>query len=188
MLKLGSDTDLEQIFLEQDQEETKKRLPTVKTKETSDERNKHGMRLLKNTTKAAEPVPEDNEEDFETLLEQSFSENSVKTPPRPGTMPVHKRLKRYPPVEKEIDLHGQTAMKARMNARSFIVTHRQQGYFTLRIIVGKGRNSEFGPVLPDVVEDLAIELKQQGVILWFEWDKKQKRQSGSLIVYVKQFD
>ncbi len=58
----------------------------------------------------------------------------------------------------------------------------------MRLIVGKGRHSKMGPVLPDVIEDLVVAMKKQGVVLWFEWDKKSKSRSGALIVYLKQFD
>jgi len=60
--------------------------------------------------------------------------------------------------------------------------------FTLRVVVGRGLHSEFGAVLPHVVEDLLVRLKRDGVVLWFEWDRKIKSHSGSLVVYLNQFD
>ncbi len=59
---------------------------------------------------------------------------------------------------------------------------------TIRIIVGKGLHSELGAVLPDVVGDVVKEMKREGQVLFFEWDKKKKTNSGAVIVYIKQFD
>ena len=103
-------------------------------------------------------------------------------------MPLKKRLKRYPPVEIQLDLHGFNAIGAGMKAKSFIISCKQQGYFTLRIIVGKGLHSELGPVLPDIIEDLLKQMKNQDQIIFYEWDKKKKSQSGAVIVYLKQFE
>ena len=103
-------------------------------------------------------------------------------------MPVKKRLKRYPPVEVELDLHGYTAIGAQVKARSFIHSCKHQGYFTVRIIVGKGLHSDCGPVLPDVVEDVLKEMKKQDLVISYEWDKRKKSKSGAVIVYLKQFE
>lgn len=134
------------------------------------------------------PERPEEEDDFEALLDRSFKQIPEKRGGRPKPMSLKKRLKRYPPVEKQLDLHGYTAQRAQAMARSFIQTHKEQGYFTLRVIVGKGRRSLMGPVLPDVVEDLALAMKKQGVILWYEWENKKKSQSGALIIYLKQFE
>ena len=75
-----------------------------------------------------------------------------------------------------------------MKTRSFIHSCKQQGYFTLRLIVGKGLHSDLGPVLPDVVEDVLHDMKKHNLIIWYEWDKKKKSKSGAIIVYLKQFD
>jgi len=103
-------------------------------------------------------------------------------------MPLKKRLKRYPPVEIELDLHGYNAIGAQVKTRSFISSCKQQGFFTVRIIVGKGLHSDLGPVLPDVVEDVVKEMKKQGLVIFYEWDKKKKPKSGAVIVYLKQFE
>ncbi|MBU2628970.1 MAG: Smr/MutS family protein, partial [Proteobacteria bacterium] len=99
-----------------------------------------------------------------------------------------KRLKRYPSPEVELDLHGYTTIGAQVKARSFIRTAKHQGFFTIRIIVGKGLHSDLGPVLPDVVEDVLREMKKQDLVIWYEWDKKKKSKSGAVIVYLKQFE
>ncbi|NOX35519.1 MAG: Smr/MutS family protein, partial [Deltaproteobacteria bacterium] len=73
-------------------------------------------------------------------------------------------------------------------AISFILTCRRQGFFTIRIIVGKGLHSDFGPVLPDVVEDVLNEMKNQNQVIFYKWEKKTKSKSGAVIVYLKQFE
>jgi len=128
------------------------------------------------------------EEDFEVLLEESFRKGRAKPLKKPPPVPLEKRLKRYPPPEKALDLHGYTAIGAEVRSRSFIHSCQQQGFFTIRIIVGRGRHSNEGAVLPDVVEDVAREMKNQGLVIGFDWDNKVKAKSGALIVYLKQFD
>jgi hypothetical protein len=52
------------------------------------------------------------------------------------------------------------------------------------IIVGKGLHSQGKAILPDVVEKKITRLKRKKWLLGFEWEKKDKRKSGSLIVYL----
>jgi len=134
--------------------------------------------------------PGESKEDFSELLEESFKKGKEKPAkkPSPVPVPVKKRLKWYPPVEAELDLHGYNTIGAQVKTRSFITSCKHQGLFTLRIIVGKGLHSDTGPVLPDVVEDVVREMKKQGLVIFYEWDKKKKIRSGALIVYVKQFE
>ncbi|MFH2061200.1 MAG: Smr/MutS family protein [Pseudomonadota bacterium] len=150
--------------------------------------DKHGLPVLNTDSLSYQPLPNEDEEDFKTLLEQSFVKKTTKPLVNAEPMPIKKRIKRYPPVEMELDLHGCTAMEAQAKTRSFIQNSKQLGYFTIRIIVGRGRHSQMGPILPDVVEDLVVDIKKQGQILFFEWDKKIKSRSGALIVYLKQFE
>jgi len=136
-----------------------------------------------------------DKEHFSELLESSLKgknqdallrEKSDRESPRP--VPLKKRLKRYPPPQKQLDLHGLTAMEAQSRTETYLRQSWRNGFFTLRVVVGKGLHSEFGAVLPHVVEDLLVQLKRDGVVLWFEWDRKIKSHSGSLIVYLNQFD
>ncbi|MBF0389214.1 MAG: Smr/MutS family protein [Desulfamplus sp.] len=106
--------------------------------------------------------------------------------PLPEPVPLKKRLKRYPPSQDELDLHGYTAKEAESKAESYLRTSWRDGLFTVQIIVGRGVHSPYGAVLPDVVEDLLIRLKKEGIVLWFEWDRRAKSQSGAVIVYLKQ--
>ncbi len=133
-------------------------------------------------------IENEPEEDFITLLEESFQKARAKPLKKPPPVPLEKRLKRYPPPEKALDLHGYTAIGAEIRAKSFIHTCKQQGFFTIRIIVGKGRHSDQEAVLPDVVEDVAKEMKKQGLVIGFDWENKIKSKSGALIIYLKQFE
>jgi len=131
---------------------------------------------------------EDLEEDFETLLEASLKQKNSLVKKTTNPMPLKKRLKRYPPPEAELDLHGFTALGAEVKAKSFISTCKHQGYFSLRIIVGKGLHSDLGPVLPHVIEAVLKTLKNQNIVLAYEWDRVKKSKSGAVIVYLKQFN
>jgi DNA-nicking Smr family endonuclease len=102
-------------------------------------------------------------------------------------MPLKRRLKRYPPPEAYLDLHGFTAIGARIKARTFISSAHVQGFFTLRIIVGKGLHSEDGPVLPHVVEDLLKEMKNDNLVLSYKWEGGKRSKFGALLVYLKRF-
>ncbi|MDA8136105.1 MAG: Smr/MutS family protein [Desulfobacteraceae bacterium] len=142
---------------------------------------------VKNTANRPEKETEP-EEDFQALLEESFQRSRTKPLKKPVPIPPEKRIKRYPPPEKSLDLHGYNAIGAEVRSRSFIHSCKQQGFFTIRIIVGRGRHSDQGAVLPDVVEDVAKEMKKQGLVIGFDWENKIKSKSGALIVYLKQFE
>ena len=131
---------------------------------------------------------EEPEENFELMLEASLRQTNGPPRKKPKPMPVKKRLKRSPPPEAELDLHGFTALGAELKAKAFISTCKHQGYFSLRLIVGKGLHSDLGPVLPHVVEDVLTLLKNQNIVLAYEWEGGKKSKSGALIVYLKQFN
>jgi DNA-nicking Smr family endonuclease len=162
--------------------------------------NKHGLPVLDGSGSLAGMfaargrVEEAETEDFPALLSASLKgkgEGSLLREKRekslPDPVPIHKRVKRYPPPESQLDLHGDTAVRAVVRSELYIRNAWRAGGFTVRVVVGKGLHSEFGAVLPDVVEDLLVKLKKEGVVLWFEWDRKLKTRSGSVIVYLKQF-
>ncbi|MBF0573201.1 MAG: Smr/MutS family protein [Desulfamplus sp.] len=137
---------------------------------------------------------EDNDKSFFELIEASLKgknrddmmrEKSDK--PLPDPIPLKKRLKRYPPPQDEIDLHGYTSKEAESKTETYLRNCWRDGLFTVQVIVGRGIHSPYGAVLPDLVEDLLIRLKREGIALWFEWDRRTKSQSGSIIVYLKQF-
>ncbi len=94
-------------------------------------------------------------------------------------------ITRYPTPENQLDLHGCTAAEAEMRVAAFVRAGRGKGLLTLRIITGKGRHSAGNrPVLPDVVERLLLDLKREGIVLAFHWEKKEKHKSGALLVFL----
>ncbi len=158
-------------------------------------KDKHGVQILNPSENFKEVFQEKSEvENFPDLLDLSLKGKNMQTmmiekrdKAVPAPVPLKKRLKKYPPPQKILDLHGDTAATAELKADTYIRTCKRNGIFTLRIVVGKGLHSEWGPVLPDTIEDLLVKLKKQDIVLWFNWDRKKKSQSGSLIVYLKQY-
>ena len=203
--KLASDKDFIEAFLMDGEEHLKDNQEKVKKPvEPKKNLNKHGLPFLDDyeawmnkridphtasADKIAEqgPTAPEPKEEFSTLLEASLKNNR---PPRhvPKPMPVKRRLKRYPPPEADLDLHGFTAIGAQVKARSFISSAHVQGFFTLRIIVGKGLHSESGPVLPHVVEDLLKEMKKENIVLSYKWEGAKRSKFGAVLVYLKRFN
>lgn len=160
-------------------------------------RDRHGLPFLDGggslsrmfTDAAAAKEGENFPELIENLLkgkgkDAMLREKSDRPPPEP--LPLKKRLKRYPPPQEELDLHGYTAKEAESRTESYLRSCWRNGLFTVQIIVGRGIHSPYGAVLPDVIEDLLIRLKRDGLLLWFEWDRRTKSQSGAAIAYLKQ--
>lgn len=203
--KLASDKDFLDAFLMDGEEALKeKQENSKKPVEPRKNLNKHGLPFLddyetwmnKNIdshilpddkTAEQEVAAPETEVPFSTLLEASLKQ---KRPPRhaPKPMPLKRRLKRYPPPEADLDLHGFTAIGAQIKTRTFISSAHVQGFFTLRIIVGKGLHSEDGPVLPHVVEDLLKEMKKENVVLSYKWEGGKRSKFGAVLVYLKRFD
>ncbi|MDD9301176.1 MAG: Smr/MutS family protein [Desulfobacter sp.] len=164
--------------------------------------NKHGLPFIENyesrflhdpENETPETRAEDQEtqetlkENFALLLDESLKKKKISArPPKP--VPLKKRLKRYPPPEMDLDLHGSTALGAEIKTKSFIHGAMHQGFFTLRIIVGRGVHSQEGPVLPQVVEDILKAMKKEKLILSYAWEQRKKNKSGALIVYLNQFN
>ena len=204
--KLTSDKDFLYAFLIDGERQSKENQEkSNRPADPSKKLNKHGLPLLddyetwmeKNIDSdelSADAAVEQDvsviepEEDFSTLLEASLKDNrGSRKVPKP--MPLKRRLKRYPPPESTLDLHGFTAIGAQVKARSFISSAHVQGFFTLRIIVGKGLHSEDGPVLPHVVEDLLKEMKIENIVLSHKWEgAKKSKIGGAVLVYLKRFD
>ncbi|MGE0083188.1 MAG: Smr/MutS family protein [Desulfococcaceae bacterium] len=134
----------------------------------------------------------DAADDFQTLLHQSLGERGMEdmlkkkfegqaqVPPKP----LRKKIAEYPPPQEVMDLHGCTADQAEEKTEAFIRRARHKGMRTLLIIVGKGLHSEGKAVLPDVVENRLVLLKQKNWVLSYEWEKKIQRKSGAVIVYL----
>ncbi len=201
---LDSTQDLFSAFLNPQVSTTEEKIKPSHRKASGPRLNKHGLPVIdtfESQFLAGESVSSESqknsegsedsdapEENFELLLEASLKQTSGPPKKKPMPMPVKKRLKRYPPPEAELDLHGFTALGAELKAKAFISTCKHQGYFSLRIIVGKGLHSDMGPVLPNVMEDVLKILKDQNIVLAYEWEGQKKSKSGALIVYLKQFN
>ncbi|MDM8517739.1 Smr/MutS family protein, partial [Desulfobacterales bacterium HSG16] len=133
-------------------------------------------------------------ETFESLLEASFKNQNLTRmmeekrklgKARRKRMDVKQKIKTsYPKPQTQLDLHGCTAAKARHKTRSFIKNALDKRILTIRIIVGKGLHSQGRAVLPDVVEDILITLKRENMVLDYQWEKRVKSKSGSVIVYL----
>ena len=156
------------------------------------QKDKNGLPIL-----GEGEVPTSKESgDFAALLAAYLSEKSeavLLNEKRDRMEPARKitlaeRLKFYPPVQAELDLHGYTAAKADQTAELYIRRAFSSGTYTLRIIVGKGLHSEHGAVLPDVIADRLIALKQGGIVLDWKWEKGKKSKSGAMVVYLNNYD
>lgn len=195
--KLASDKDFLCAFLRDGEDVLKEK--QEKPRKSGNSRghlNKHGLpflddyeiwmnKNLESHTLDADKTTEP-EGEFITLLEAHLKQNRLPGQ-APKPMPLNRRLKRYPPPEADLDLHGFTAIGAQVKARSFISSAHVQGFFTLRIIVGKGLHSECGPVLPHVVVDLLKEMKKENIVLAYEWEGRKRLKSGAVLVYLKRF-
>jgi hypothetical protein len=162
------------------------------------EANRHGFRRLTDrddlqalflgtngpseTTNRFEAMVEDNLPPVK-LQEGVTAGQTSGTRPPPGL--VAEQLRHYPDPEAELDLHGFTGPEAARRTEHFIRNAEGRGLRTLRIITGKGIHSENGPVLPDVVEQQVATLKAANIVLTFRWERKAKRQSGALLVYLR---
>ncbi|BCS97471.1 hypothetical protein DSLASN_31030 [Desulfoluna limicola] len=156
------------------------------------QKDRHGLPILEH---GHLPACEESEE-FAALLESSLSEKSGEVllsekvdkvgPSR--TLTLKERLKRYPAPQAQLDLHGYTAAKADQTAEHYVRRAFSVGTYTLRLIVGKGLHSEHGAVLPDTIADRMTALKQEGIVLSWVWEKGKKSKSGSLIVYLNNYD
>lgn len=179
--RLRSDEDFLQAFTRKNGSES------ASENTSSGQVNRHGLPIMDNSVCPSDTGTPETEE-FSALLEAFLSKPDRPARSLPDPMPYHKRIKRYPPPENDLDLHGFTALGAELKARSFLISCQQQGYFTVRIIVGRGLHSELGPVLPDMIEDLLAKLKARDIVLGFVWERKKKSRSGAVIVYLRQFD
>ncbi len=204
----GSDRDFLTAFLSETG--PSKTTDDEKEKRGTSRKNKHGLpfiedyetRFLQESESGTDPGEEETltdgkeippeEEDFAQLLDDSFkSRKPSKATPKP--VPLKRRLKKYPPPEADLDLHGFTAIGAEAKAKSFIHSAKHQGFFTLRIIVGRGLHSQEGPVLPHVIEDLLKLMKKEKIVLAYEWESRKKPKtnkgnSGAVLVYMNQFN
>lgn len=87
--------------------------------------------------------------------------------------------------QKIVDLHGLSFTEADKKIENSIISAKHKGHGSICFITGKGNHSKnMKPVLRNLAEKKAVEMKKNGKICSFEWEKKQKKKSGSIIIYL----
>jgi DNA-nicking Smr family endonuclease len=158
------------------------------------QQTKQGVKKLSIEDDLFNNIEEENEPDesFDELLEESLSDKSsqniIKEKIAASSEKIElsktTKLSKYPGPQDEIDLHGLKGDEAELKADFFIRDSKARGLVTIRIIVGKGTHSEGRAVLPDIVEGKIIDLKREGQIYTFKWEKGRKLKSGAVIIYL----
>lgn len=157
-------------------------------------KNKNGIRVIKNTSDL---------NDFFLSCEEKTSIKSINHPPdneraflnakkgetsKNRPVPLEKRISRYPKPELTLDLHGFSSIQAKLKVENFINSSFKKGFFTLKIITGKGNHSDLGAVLPQVTEDIVKEMINANKVLHYKWENIVIEASGSMIVYLNRFN
>jgi DNA-nicking Smr family endonuclease len=155
---------------------------------------KQGVKKLSLEDDLFNAIEEENETDesFDELLEESLSDKSSHTLIKEKIAASSEKVKlsnnskliNYPESQGEIDLHGLKGDEAGLKADFFIRDSKAKGLVTIRIIVGKGTHSEGRAVLPDIIEGKIIDLKREGQVHTFKWEKGKKLKSGAVIIYL----
>lgn len=155
-------------------------------------KDKHGIPVLKDSDDYHSMFLEGEGESFAEMLEESLGDKNTRvlldekrdhiTTRKPLTL--KQKLKRYPLPQGQLDLHGYTSLKADLKADSYLRHSYHNNIGTVRVIVGKGLHSEEGAVLPDVIEERIIRLRQEKIVLSYQWENKSKSKSGAVIVYL----
>ncbi|MCW7753595.1 Smr/MutS family protein [Desulfobotulus sp. H1] len=101
---------------------------------------------------------------------------------------LKERLRRYPAPQKNLDLHGFSGIQAHLKTEIFLQQAKEDGLFTVRIITGRGRNSQGPAVLPDIVDQKIREMAKTGLILSWQWGNDSREPGGSVLVYINHFD
>ncbi len=135
---------------------------------------------------SAEPEP-----DFAKLLDATMAETDISAvlaekdqgAVRDRDRPVPARKAEYPPPQDEMDLHGATALEAAERVVAFIQLAKARRLRTVRIIVGKGKHSEVGPVLPKVAKAEITRLKREKQVFAFDWERG-RREGGAMVIYL----
>jgi DNA-nicking Smr family endonuclease len=155
-------------------------------------KNKNGIKVIQKTSdinefflssasaKLTVKQPKDNERAFLNAKKEGLKEQKP--------LSLEKRIERYPKPELTLDLHGFTSIQAKLKVENFILSSLAKGYFTLKIVTGKGNHSEFGAVLPEITEDIVNEMLSEKKILSYKWENNTKETSGSIIIYLNRFD
>ena len=115
-----------------------------------------------------------------TLAEILTEKQELPTP----AQSLQAAIKNSPPPQERIDLHGCTASEAEIKTENFLIRARRNYLKTVMLITGKGLHSPEGSVLKDVVESRLKIMKNDGAILAYLWEKKDREKSGALLVYL----
>ncbi|MDY0131439.1 MAG: Smr/MutS family protein [Desulforegulaceae bacterium] len=84
-----------------------------------------------------------------------------------------------------VDLHGLSFLEADKRIENKIISAKYKGVGSVQFITGKGKHSKnMKPVLRDLAEKKAVEMKKNGEICSFAWEKKQKKKSGAITFYL----
>ena len=93
-------------------------------------------------------------------------------------------IRKSPPPQEQLDLHGCTAAEAEIKTENFLARALRNHLKTVLVITGKGIHSPDGSVLKDVIENRLKSMKSDGSILAYLWEKKTRENSGALLVYL----
>jgi len=93
-------------------------------------------------------------------------------------------IRKSPPPQEQLDLHGCTAAEAETKTENFLARARRNHLKTVLVITGKGLHSPDGSVLKDIIENRLKIMKNDGAILAYLWEKKDREKSGALLVYL----
>ncbi|MFA7348030.1 MAG: Smr/MutS family protein [Desulfurivibrionaceae bacterium] len=115
-----------------------------------------------------------------TLAEILTEKQELPTP----AQSLQAAIRNSPPPQARLDLHGCTGSEAEIKTENFLARSRRNHLKTVLVITGKGLHSPEGSVLKDVIEARLKIMKNDGSILAYLWEKKDREKSGALLVYL----
>ncbi len=115
-----------------------------------------------------------------TLAEILTEKEELPTP----AQSLQTAIRNSPPPQDRIDLHGCTAAEAETKTENFLTRALRNHLKTVLVITGKGLHSPEGSVLKDVIEARLKIMKNDGAVLAYLWEKKDREKSGALLVYL----
>ena len=118
---------------------------------------------------------------YATTLAEILTEKEELPPPAQS---LQAAIKNSPPPQDRVDLHGCTAAEAETKTENFLRRALRNHLKTVLIITGKGLHSPEGSVLKDVIEARLKIMKNNGAILAYLWENKNREKSGALLVYL----
>ena len=133
------------------------------------------------------------DEDFAALFEASAAnqlqievknDKDSSIPAENRRQLTERRLKKIRiEIQDTLDLHGSNKNVAKLRTKAFIQRSRAQKKPAVRVITGKGNNSENGPVLQPVIESLLEEFRNKRQIVRFILENS----GGSYIVQLGEY-